>query len=275
MARKQKNVHLDRAQAKAAKQKKLAIVLSGVLALVLVYEVPNTLKVMNAKPKAPIVNTSAAAPPVETPTGPVPAASPSSTPSTPPPVETPSAPTQSLVSSIQVSPDPGQLTQFTLFASKDPFTDSVEKTTTTPAATAKKPAAKPKTPPPPPPTSAVIAVNGELMSVTVGGQFPTAGTVFDEVGSPLFLLDSLTQKTAKVSIAGGSYADGAPTLTLDVGKPVTLQNTADGTRYTLLLEPQGTAVPAQSTDGASSSPTTTTPTDTTTTGSVVPTSPSG
>jgi hypothetical protein len=36
-----------------------------------------------------------------------------------------------------------------------------------------------------------------------------------------------------------------------VNKPVTLVNTADGTRYTLLLYPQGTSVPASG--GASSS----------------------
>jgi hypothetical protein len=57
-----------------------------------------------------------------------------------------------------------------------------------------------------------------------------------------------------------------------VNKPVTLVNTADGTRYTLLLYPQGTSVSAGSSAGGSSSgsatpapttPTTTTPTTTT------------
>ena len=72
-----------------------------------------------------------------------------------------------------------------------------------------------------------------------------------------------------MTIAGGSYADGAAALTLTVGVPVTLQNTADGTRYTLLLEPQGTPLPTSTT------PTSTTPTSTTTTPSLVPMSPSG
>jgi hypothetical protein len=49
-----------------------------------------------------------------------------------------------------------------------------------------------------------------------------------------------------------------------VGTPVTLQNTADGTRYTLLLEPQGTQVPTATT-ATSTTPATTTP-------SVVPSS---
>jgi hypothetical protein len=115
----------------------------------------------------------------------------------------------------------------------------------------------------------VISINGELMSVAVDTDFPTSGVVFTQAGgAPIFHLLSLTQKTAKVTIAGGSYADGAAALTLTVGQPVTLQNTADGTRYTLLLEPQGTPVPP---------PTSTTPTSTTTTPpSLVPSSsPSG
>jgi hypothetical protein len=33
-------------------------------------------------------------------------------------------------------------------------------------------------------------------------------------------------------------------VTLHVNKPVTLMNTADGTRYRLILKPQGTPVPA-------------------------------
>ena len=173
-----------------------------------------------------------------------------------------------------MTPDPGQLTQFERFASKDPFSQSVQKTPSTataasggssPASGAKQPAT-PKAPPAPPPTTAVISLNGELTSVSVGSPFPTAGVTFDHAGS-LFLLDSLTKTTAKVKIAGGSYADGAPALTLTVGKPVTLQNTADGTRYTLILEPQGTPVPT-STTPASTTPTSTTP-------SVVPTSSGG
>jgi hypothetical protein len=103
------------------------------------------------------------------------------------------------------------------------------------------------------------------MTVSVGTQFPTTGTVYAQVGSSLFQLDSLTAKTATVSIAGGSYADGAPSLKLVVGKPVTLQNTADGTRYTLVLEPQGTQIPttAGGTTVTPSSSSTTAPSSTT------------
>jgi hypothetical protein len=272
MARKQ-NVALDRAQAKAKKQKRVAIVLCGVLALILVYEVPHTMKMMHHTAKAPVVETSASAPAAPNPTA-------TGTPSSGPPTASQqaaasAAPTQSIVASVQVKADPGQLTEFARFASKDPFVQSVQKvsagsspaTGKTPGPTTKTQsptAPTPKAPPAPPPTSAVISVNGELMSVAVGNDFPTSGTVFSQAGAPLFHLLSLTQKAAKVTIAGGSYADGAQALTLTVGTPVTLQNTADGTRYTLLLEPQGTLVPT-STNATATTPTATTP-------SVVPSS---
>lgn len=285
MARKPKTPKpkLDRAQEKARKQKRLAAVLGVFLVLVLVYEVPHTMKLMSKTAKAPIVTASATAQAAASPTT-LAASTPAQT-STPaasaaPAVAAPTASsTGALVSAVQVTPDPGQLTEFQRFASKDPFTQSVQKTgaTTTPATGKGGTAAKtpkkttptvPKAPPAPPATTAVISLNGELMSVTVGSQFPTAGVTFGRVGS-LFQLDELTQKTAKVSIVGGSYADGAPELTLTVGKPVTLQNTADGTRYTLILEPQGTQVPTSTT------PTSTTPATTSTTPSVVPSAPGG
>ncbi|MHB8470954.1 MAG: hypothetical protein ACYDCH_14540, partial [Gaiellaceae bacterium] len=93
-----------------------------------------------------------------------------------------------------------------------------------------------------PPTSAVISLDNVLATVATGSDFPVAGPVFTRVGS-LFQLVSLTSATATVSIVGGSYANGADTLTLQAGRPVTLQNTADGTKYTLVLEPQGTPLP--------------------------------
>lgn len=274
-----KNAHLDRAQEKAKKQKRLAIILFAIFGLILVYEVPHTMKLMHPSAKAPVVETSASA---------TPAPNPASTTQAPvsggPPVASAaptSTPAQSILAFVQPQADPGQLTEFANFASKDPFVQSVQKTSA-PASSSSGPKSSsggstktktgkaPKTPPAPPPTAAVISINGELMNVQVDSDFPTSGVVFTQAGgAPLFHLLSLTQKTAKVTIAGGSYADGAAALTLTVGVPVTLQNTADGTRYTLLLEPQGTPLPTSTTA------TSTTPTSTTTTPSLVPMSPSG
>jgi hypothetical protein len=184
---------------------------------------------------------------------------------------------------VQVTPDPGQLTQFQMFASKDPFNASVQsRTSTTPGggsapAAPKAPPAPPaptvpKAPPAPPPTAAVISLNGQLMSVGVGTDFPSSGLIYSRVGA-LFHLVSLTDTSAKVAINGGSYATGAPALTLTVDKPVTLQNTADGTQYTLILEPQGTPLPAA--PPTSNGTTATTPAPTATTPSVLPTAGSG
>jgi hypothetical protein len=49
------------------------------------------------------------------------------------------------------------------------------------------------------------------------------------------MLVALTSKEAKVGISGGSLEGGAAAVGLRFGKPLTLQNTADGTRYVLKL----------------------------------------
>jgi hypothetical protein len=76
-------------------------------------------------------------------------------------------------------------------------------------------------------TTATISVNGSNSSVTVGASFPAA--------APVFTLVSLTGTAAKIGIATGSYESGATTVTLTKGKTITLQNTADGARYSLRL----------------------------------------
>jgi hypothetical protein len=165
----------------------------------------------------------------------------------------------------------GQLTSFSRFESKDPFQQQVDESTT--AASASAPASAsassgggktgsspsggsgPTAPSgggtQPAPGGAVISVNGTLMTVATGSNFPES--------SPLFHLISVTSTTAKISIAGGSYSSGAASVTLHLNKPVTLMNTADGTRYKLILEPQGTPVPGASASTGTST-TSTTPT---------------
>ena len=254
MARK---VKADRAKEKARKQKIILACLGVVLVLLLVIQGPKTLKLLHNTPAAPVV--AAATTTTSTAVTATPAATP-----------TAAAPTGALVSAVQPTVDAGQLREFSHFASKDPFATQVATpapgsttpTSTTPTPTPTPTPTLPPAPPAPSPTSAVISLNGELMSVAVDSDFPTSGVTFSRIGS-LFHLASLTKTTAKVTIVGGSYADGAPALTLTLGKPVTLQNAADGTRYRLVLEPPGTQIPVPTT----STPTVTTP------GSVVPTGP--
>jgi hypothetical protein len=81
------------------------------------------------------------------------------------------------------------------------------------------------------PTTAMISVNGATETVSVGNSFPSS--------SPVFTLVSVTTGAAKIGIAGGSYANGAQTVTVKKGKTVTLMNTADGTRYVLRLVATG------------------------------------
>jgi hypothetical protein len=253
----------DVAKAKAAKQKKIAIGGAVVLVALLAFEVPKTMKMLNQNAAPPVVQTTTTTPTV-TPADPNSLAAPTLG-GTPPAATTP-APTDTtsdLVDAVPVSADPGQIQTFQKFASKDPFAVQVTagsasgsssggspqssggSSTTTPPTLAPAPApSSPSVPSSPPaaPTSAIISLNGELESVAVKGDFPTQGATFTRVGT-LFHLVSLTAKTAKIAVVGGSYADGAPAITLKMGTPLTLQNTADGTKYTLVLEPPTTQVP--------------------------------
>jgi hypothetical protein len=76
----------------------------------------------------------------------------------------------------------------------------------------------------------VISVNGApAQLIQIDQDFPLPP--YD----PIFRLVSLGRGAVKIAIAGGSYTSGAPTVTLKKGKPLTLENTADGTRYVLKL----------------------------------------
>jgi hypothetical protein len=274
----------DVAKEKAAKQKKMAIGLSVVLVLAMGYAVKTMMSLNSGGSKPVAADTTSTPVPTSATTTPVtttPAVTPTSTPSSTGSLSAPSlagsptattdsqsgAPTTSggLVSAVVPTAGVGQLQSFSEFSSKDPFSKSQIPSAPAKSSGTKKPAATPapktttgsgtKTPAAPAPTSAVLSVNGTAESVTAGASFPAA--------SPLFQLLSLTKTTAKVTVVGGSYASGATALTLTVNKPVTLVNTADGTRYTLLLFPQGTAARA-SPAASTAAPATTTPTTPTT-----------
>lgn len=78
------------------------------------------------------------------------------------------------------------------------------------------------------PTAAQISVNGGAAeNVAVEGTFPTA--------EPMFVVVELLPTGAKIAVADGKYENGAETITLTAGRPLTLMNTSDGTRYEILL----------------------------------------
>ncbi|HEX9350436.1 MAG TPA: hypothetical protein VF877_04105 [Gaiellaceae bacterium] len=216
------------AKAKAKRQKIIAAVLGVLLLGVLAYEVPSLMKTMNKKPPA---SAAAAVPAPVTPAAVTPAAG--------TPVAA-AAPGSGTLTDSDPAPQAGtgQLLSFDRFATKDPFVQQAGAPIAAPApAPAPAAAATPPPPPPPPPPSAArqpagrasarISVNGVAQNVSVTATFPAA--------DPVFVLVSLQRTSAKVGIAGGSLSTGTSTVKLLLGKKVTLMNTADGTRYVLLL----------------------------------------
>ena len=166
-----------------------------------------------------------------------------------------------------------KLASFTLFEAKDPFVQQAGRrddtsTDTTGAATTPTAGAgtgglldddsrRQRAPPPPPVVYATITLDGKPQQLQVNGkkvdkEFPK--------GAPLFVLVSLKKKLAKIGVAGGSFDDGQ-TVTLTVGKKMTLVDTATGVRYELKLVYTGSApeqIESFSTAPATDQPATTT-----------------
>ena len=241
-----KDAH-DAAKKKAAKEKKLLVLLSVFLLLALGYAY-KTLTHLHNSGGTPVAVSSGSTAPGSTTAAPSASASagsgaPADVPSGGPAAAPPST---KLVPAVKPAPDQGQLESFTLFAGKDPFNSDGPSTTagtTTPTPTPPAPTKKKSSPsgsqaPAAKLASAVISVNGARSLVSVQSVFPQST---DPSGNGIFRLVGLTKTTAKVGIVGGSYANGASTLTLHVGRTVTLANTTDGKRYKLELFPQGTS----------------------------------
>ena len=259
---------LTATQLKQAKQKKLVILLAVIFVVVGAVQGPKFWKQLHPKPAGEAAPTP----------GSVPAAS---TPGT----TAAGAPAAS-----------GQLHTFRHLKLKDPFKALVtvpvtDNSTSAPAAEApkaqppaEKQAAEPTQPKPaaepaasgtvafsaakPPPNAAIVTTNGRKQLVYIGDGFPTA--------DPVFRLVALANKAVRVGVLGGSFTNGVPTIKLARGKPVTLANQADGSRYVIKLvrlttaapkpEPTTTASPAPTTPApAATTAATTTPTTTATT----------
>jgi hypothetical protein len=244
--------HVDPLKAKQKRQKVIAAVLGVLFLGVLAFQVPRVMKMMKTPPNphandSVTTTTATGTPSLAAPTlrG---AEQPTTDPTTGAPVAVSATPT------VQ----DGQLASFSRFASKDPFNQQLSddkgsspSSSSSGGGSGSTGSGGTSSPPQipsgsaPRPGSAVISVNGTLYTVATASDFPQA--------NPLFHLVSVTAHSAKISIAGGSYSSGAPTVTLKEGKPVTLVNTADGTRYTLILKPLGTGVPGGSTSSGAGS----------------------
>jgi hypothetical protein len=258
--------HVDSLKAKQRKQKIVAAVLGVVFLAVAAFQGPKLWKQLHPPPSVQRDYTqTTTTTPSGTPSLAAPTLGGSQAPGTTP------APSGSLASApVPVVAD-GQLTSFSRFASKDPFSQQLsEKGTGTSGSSSSSSGGSTSSPgggktpsgggsaSAPTPGTAVISVNGTLYTVSVGNDFPEASPS-DPSLVPLFHLISLTAHTAKISIVGGSYANGAPAVTLRENKAVTLMNTADGTRYKLILKPVGTAVPTAAAPTSTTSTTVTVP----------------
>lgn len=249
---------LTAAQAKAAKQKKLVILLLVVFVAVAAIQGPRLLKQLHPKPAgmAPPTPGSVAAAPATASAAPAPDA-------------------------------PSQLHSFKGLRFKDPFkalvtvpTGTASSGSSSSSAPSSSPAPKPPATPKqaatgeapasgtvkfseskPPPNAAIVKTNGRRQLVYIGDGFPTA--------SPLFRLVALGKQTVRVGVLSGGFSSGVPTIKLVRGKRVTLANEADGTHYVIELIRLATAAPKQatgSTTPAAAAPATaptTTPTTTT------------
>lgn len=248
---------VDPLKAKAAKQKKIAIGLVVLLVAVLVIQGPKMLNMLKGPQPAAVAATTAGGPAGgPAPGGPAPVVPAVGGPAVVPATGTGTAPAPADLASVQDSDqapvvDEGQLATFERFSSKDPFAQQAEPVVapapkkpskTDPASPTKDP--KPATDPTSggfttgggTPSSAAtlatatsIAVNGVAEDVTVEVAFPVA--------EPTFVLVSIAKdgKSVEIGVDGGEYASGGETLKLVLGKKLTLQNTADGSRYELEL----------------------------------------
>jgi hypothetical protein len=264
---------VDPLKAKQAKQRKVAIGLSVLLVAVLAYQGPKTLKMLKgpAAMAAPAAETA-----TPTPTTPVPVSA--GAPDTPQPViladtntTVDAGPGQILSFERFESNDPFQQQVNVKATSVDPTAPDDD---STPGAEPASPGVDPaiqgsaENPPisfgggssgpagssdssgsssggavpgataPSPAAATTISVNGVSHTVTVGTPFPA--------DQPTFELVSLAKdgKSVQIGVAGGDLADGKATVKLAVGKSLTLQNTADGSRFELvLLTVEGAAPP--------------------------------
>jgi len=232
-------------KARDRRAKLIALVGVIVLAGLLAFEGPKTLKKLNsskAPPAAPVASASQ------------PGGSGGTAASTA--AQSSSQPSAARLADTRIAsvPAAGQLASFGQFKFKDPFvaqagTDSPV-TTGAAAAAAAQPSGQPQ-PVKPRPTGGsvivqmgngkgsspgadagiapgvVLSMNGVAVRVAVGMTFPS--------GDPTFRLVSFKAGRARIGLTTGTFANGKKTILLVRGRTLTLLNTTAGTKYKLRL----------------------------------------
>lgn len=158
------------------------------------------------------------------------------------------------------SPRQAKLRAFTVFSRKDPFVQQVVTPSDAVVSSASRDASKGDSKPNgetipsqefatgPKASVTVVRVNGTPEPIVPGAAFPSTDPVF------VLVSEQPRKKTVEIGIAGGAYASGAKTITLAVGKPVVLENTATGATYKLVLVSVGTGAGRPPTKDAPQAP---------------------
>jgi hypothetical protein len=149
---------------------------------------------------------------------------------TPGPADIPGAPGATPTTPTETTPTDTTPTATTPTTPTTPTGDGSPPAGTTPASTTPTTTTPTSTSPTsttPVSATVAISVNGVVSHVSVDDTFPST--------APVFRLVSYAKGTAMIGIVGGSYESGDQTLTLQQGKPVTLQNQTTGTRYKIEL----------------------------------------
>src|SRR3954451_17330844 len=206
---------------KEAKQKKVLFLLVPVFLGLMAWQGPKTFKAITGGNAPPTTTTAAPA----TITG---APTPGSAPSTPG-AGAPASPSGQLVDTdTPPSALAGQLTNFSVFPGRDPFSGgAIAAGTGGPAGSAGtgNPGATP--------TSARFQVNGATQTVSINGAFPDS--------DPVFKLVSVTGTSALVALSSGQkFTDGSETEEIKVGETLTVTGD-DGSTFSVTLVSTGSS----------------------------------
>jgi hypothetical protein len=219
----------DKQKEKEKKEKIILLALVALLVIVGAFELPKMLK------KSPSSSASSVA---------LTTSSSSATSSSGTPTST-STNIGSLPNSNTYMAGQGKLSGFSLFNIKDPFgsvtTSSSTNSTSTSPTTSSGKTNSTTTTPQGDYVAARISVNGASEDVALNATFPSA--------SPVFVLNSVSAKKIKISVAGGSFSSGQSKVAINKGKSVALVNTVDSTKYVIKFVTALTASQASSTTG--------------------------
>jgi hypothetical protein len=199
---------VDPQTVKAAKQKKLLLVLAPVLLALIAWQGPKSYKALTGSDAA------AVAPPPAVTTTPT---------STGPTTTGPTTLTELRDTDLPLEALDGQLISFSRFSGRDPFDQSnAPEGTSTGTGTGSGGTTSGQTA-----NTAELEVNGTKEKVALDRSFPAS--------DPVFKLVSIQGQTANVGLVSGKFSGGSSTIAINVGETLVLVSDPDKTRYVIKL----------------------------------------